>query len=308
MRVLITGASGFVGRWLARDLATAGHVVVDAPASDVLNITDTPAVQRLVEASEPDAVAHLAGVAFAPDATRDPDRAFAVNEGGTRALVAALATTRPGTPILVTGSSDVYGPPDPARLPIDEAHPTRADRPYGRSKLAQEVAALGLAADHGIPLVVTRAFNHTGPGQRPDFVVPALAGRILAAARSGRPTITAGNVDVRRDIGDVRDVVRAYRLLLEGLAAGTLPAGVDVYNVATGHSVAIRDVIQRLAELAGTAVEISTDPALVRADDPPEVRGDATRLTAATGWRPEIPLDTTLADVLADVRASAARS
>lgn len=308
MRVLITGASGFVGRWLARDLTDAGHVAIATPPSSLLDITDAAAVRRLVEEHGPDAVAHLAGVAFAPDANRDPDRAFAVNEGGTRALFAAIAASRPGTPVLVTGSSDVYGPPDPAKLPIDEAHPAGADRPYGRSKLAQEVAARTLATEHGIPLVVTRAFNHSGPGQRPDFVVPALAGRILAAAQSGRGTISAGNVEVRRDIGDVRDVVRAYRLLLEALMAGSLPADHVVYNVATGRSVAIRQVIQRLAELAGIEVGVTIDPGLVRADDPPEIRGDATRLTDATGWRPEIPLQTTLADVLADVRSSAARS
>ena len=304
MRVLVTGATGFVGRWLVQELEAFGHDVIAAPSSAELDIVDAAAVRRLVMAAAPDAVAHLAAVAFAPDAARDPDRAFAVNEGGTRAILEAVAETDPGTYVLVTSSSEVYGKPAPEDLPIDESRALRPDRPYGQSKLAQEEIASEIAAAHGVPLVLTRAFNHTGPGQRADFVVPALAARILEAVRDGRGSIRAGNVDVCRDIGDVRDVVRAYRLLLEASARGDLPAGPSVFNIATGRAVAIRDVIEHLAALAGTTVEIEADPALVRADDPPEIRGDASRLTAATGWRPERPLSSTLADVL----ASAARS
>ena len=303
MRVLVTGATGFVGRWLAEELEAFGHYVIPAPSSAELDILDGAAVRRLVTAASPDAVAHLAAIAFAPDAARDPGRAFAVNEGGTRAILEAVASRDHGTHVLVTSSSEVYGPPAPEDLPIDESHALRPDRPYGRSKLAQEEVASEIAAMHGIPLVLTRAFNHTGPGQRADFVVPALAARILDAMREGRRSIRAGNVDVRRDIGDVRDVVRAYRLLLEASARGELP-GPSVFNVATGQAVAIREVIDRLAALAGTSVEVETDPALLRADDPLEIRGDATRLIAATGWNPERPLSSTLADVLASVARS----
>ena len=304
MRVLVTGATGFVGRWLVEELEAFGHDVIRAPSSDVLDIGDAAAVRRLMASALPDAVAHLAAVAFAPDAARHPDRAFAVNEGGTRAILEAVASTDPDTHVLVTSSSEVYGRPALEDLPIDEFQALRPDRPYGRSKLAQEEVASAIAAAHGIPLVLTRAFNHTGPGQRADFVVPALAARILDAAREGRGSIRAGNVDVRRDIGDVRDVVRAYRLLLEASARGDLPAGPSVFNIATGRAVAIRDLIEQLAALAGTTVDVETDPALVRADDPPEIRGDATRLTAATAWRPERPLSSTLADVFASVARS----
>jgi GDP-4-dehydro-6-deoxy-D-mannose reductase len=304
VRVLVTGATGFVGRWLVQELEAFGHDVIAAPSSAELDIGDAAAVRRLVTAASPDAVAHLAAVAFAPDAARDPDRAFAVNEGGTRAILEAVASTDPGTHVLVTSSSEVYGRPAPEDLPIDESHALRPDRPYGRSKLAQEKVASEIALMHGIPLVLTRAFNHTGPGQRTDFVVPALAARILDAVRDGGGSIRAGNVDVRRDIGDVRDVVRAYRLLLEASARRELPAGPSVFNIATGQAVAIREVIERLAAVAGTTVEIETDPALVRPDDPPEIRGDATRLREAIAWNPEWPLSTTLADVLASVARS----
>jgi GDP-4-dehydro-6-deoxy-D-mannose reductase len=148
---------------------------------------------------------------------------------------------------------------------------------------------------------VARAFNHTGPGQREDFVVPALASRIAAAAAEGRSTITAGNVDVRRDISDVRDVVRAYRLVLEGLADGRVGKG-RVFNIASGRSVAIRELIDKLATLAGVSVGITTDPGLVRHGEAAEIRGDPSRITRELGWAATIPLNETLRDVFADAK------
>jgi GDP-4-dehydro-6-deoxy-D-mannose reductase len=304
VRVLVTGATGFVGTWLMQELTSAGHQAVGAPSSRELDINDGPGLARLVEAVAPDAVAHLAAISFAGAAARDPDAAVAVNAGGTGAVLTAVAESAPSAPVLVTSSSEVYGRPAPQDLPLREGHAPRPIHAYGRSKLAQEEVALELAAKHGIPLVITRAFNHTGPGQRTDFVIPALASRILEAMRGGRNTIRAGNVDVRRDIGDVRDVVRAYRLLLEAAVEAGRPSEPAVYNVATGRSIRIRDVIAELASLAGATVEVETDPALVRPDDPPEIRGDATKLKEAIGWSPEWPLSTTLADVLASVARS----
>ena len=304
MRVLVTGATGFVGQWLVRELEGSGHTVVATPPRTALDITNDPAVRRFVAAASPDAVAHLAAVSFAGEAARDPQRALAINEGGTRALLQAVALMAPGARVLVTSSSEVYGRPADDELPIAEGNPLRADRPYGRSKLAQEEAAQEIAASHDVPLILVRPFNHTGPGQRTDFVVPALASRILEAARDGSATIRAGNVDVRRDIGDVRDVVRAYRLLLEAAVSGERPERLAIYNVATGRSVAIREIIERLAGLAGVTIAVETDAGLVRADDPPDIRGDATRLREAVDWEPAVPLSTTLADVLASVAMS----
>jgi GDP-4-dehydro-6-deoxy-D-mannose reductase len=137
------------------------------------------------------------------------------------------------------------------------------------------------------------------------FVLPALARRVAAVRRGDSPLLVAGNVDVRRDIGDVRDVVRAYRLLLEGLAEGRLGPEPIVVNVATGRAESIRSMITRLCALAGVSPEVRIDPALVRADDPPEIRGDATLLRELTGWRPEVPLELTLADLLAEAEAEA---
>ncbi len=302
MRILVTGATGFVGRWLIRELEAAGHEAVAAPGSAVLDITDADAVAALV-ATRPNAVAHLAGVSYGPDATRDPERALAVNLGGTVCLLRAIVAAGRPIPLLVAGSSEVYGRPRPEDLPLTEAAPTLTDQPYGRSKLAQERVALEAAEREGLPVVVTRSFNHTGPGQRPEFVAPALARRVLAARAAGTREIPVGNLDVRRDLGDVRDVARAYRLLLEGLADGGL-GSTRIVNVATGRAVAIRDVLSMLCRLAGVEAQPVVDPALVRPDDPPEIVGDASRLRALTGWVPSIDLEQTLADLLASIESA----
>jgi len=297
MRIFVTGAIGFVGTWLQRELQVAGHEIVPAPGPDELDIADRDALIRWLSGG-PDAVVHLAGMAFAPDAWSDPAEAFRVNVGGTVAVFEALRALGLRPPTLVTGSSDVYGIPRPEDLPLDEAAPLRPRQPYAVSKAAQEGIAIEAATRWGFPVVVTRAFNHSGPGQRPVFVLPALARRVAAVKRQSTSVLTAGNVDVRRDIGDVRDVVRAYRLLLEGLAAGKLGQAPLVVNVATGRSELIIDVIGRLCALAGVSPDLRIDPALVRIDDPPEIRGDASLLEELTRWRPEITLDQTLRDLL----------
>jgi GDP-4-dehydro-6-deoxy-D-mannose reductase len=306
----VTGATGFAGTWLIRDLEDAGHDAVGMPPSSTLDITDRGAVDAFVAGVRPDAIAHLAAISFGPDARRDPARAIAVNEGGTRAVLSAAANHR--VAVLVASSSDIYGAPLPRDLPLRETAPVRATQPYALSKVGAERAALEAGRD--IPVAVARSFNHTGPGQRTEFVVPALAARIAVAAQLGQDSIRAGNVDVRRDFSDVRDVVRAYRLMLEALADEGERAGHRLYNVASGDALAIRDIVSTLSAIAGIDVRIDIDPALVRTDDPPEIRGDASLIAADLGWTTTIPLDVTLRDVMDDIRSrpgddlSAARS
>jgi GDP-4-dehydro-6-deoxy-D-mannose reductase len=301
----VTGATGFVGRWLLRDLGAAGHEAVPAPPSWRLDIADAPSVADLVRATEPDAIAHLAGMSYGPDARLDPARAMAVNAGGTRAVLAAAAADAKAIPVLVVSSAEVYGIPAADDLPLRESAPLRAEQPYGRSKVAAEAAAFA-SADGGLPVVIVRPFNHAGPGQRHEFVVPALAQRILAARTAGKRTVDAGNVDVRRDFTDVRDVVRAYRLILEAVPSwspSTLPR---VYNIASGRAVAIREIAASFAALAGIEIEIEIDSTLVRASDPAEIRGDPSLIATDLGWRPEIELDVTLHDVFEDAIVRAA--
>lgn len=301
MRVFVTGANGFVGRWLESELDRHGHAVVPAPGPDELDIADRSGLARWLDSPSgaPDAVIHLAGMAFGPDAGHDPAEAFRVNVGGTMALFEALREIGIRPPVLVSGSADVYGTPAPEDLPLREDAPLNPVSAYALSKLAQEGVAVEAGARYGFPLVVTRSFNHTGPGQRPVFVVPAMAARVMAVKRGQATSIPAGNVDVKRDLTDVRDVVVAYRLLIEAAAAGALGPGPTVVNVASGLVVTVREVIESLCALEGVAPVIRIDEALIRANDPVEIRGDATLIRGLVGWQPRIPLEQTFRDLLA---------
>ncbi len=303
MRILVTGANGFVGRWLVRELAGHGHGVVVAPPSAGLDITDRDAVQRLVRDVAPEAIAHLAAVSFAGDARRDAERALRVNVGGTAAVFEAARGLSKRPVLLVTGSSEVYGAPRLEDLPLRETAPLRAAAPYGLSKLAQEGVAVELATAYEIPLIVTRAFNHIGPGQRPDFVVPALAGRIADAVAGRAYAIPIGNADVRRDFLDVRDVVRAYRLLLETAGHGLARERPLVVNVASGASVSIRWIAETMKQHASCSAELAVLPELVRPNDPSDIVGSADLLMEMTGWRPTRALDAALAEILAEAMA-----
>lgn len=299
MRVAVTGADGFVGRWLGRELAAAGHEVVGA-SGGAPDVTDASALGTWLAGARPAAVVHLAAIAFGPAAAADPGAAFAVNVGGTINLLEAARRLSPMPVVLIPSSGEVYGRPATGELPLREDAPLRPAGPYALSKAAQEASGLAAHARHGLPVVVTRAFNHTGPGQRTEFVVPAIAARVAAVAEGRALTVPIGNLDVARDFLDVRDVVRAYRLLLEGWGAGAVRSG-TVVNVSSGRAVTIRRIVEALCHAAGVEAPVVVDPGLVRPDEAPEVRGDAGALMALTGWRPEIPIERTLADVLAEI-------
>ena len=303
MRVAVTGASGFVGRWLVAELESAGHIVVSSPTARV-DVRDASAVRRWIEAARPDAIAHLAAIAAPGDVAADPSAAREIAVAGTRNMIDALAAAAHAGPadagppvVLVTGSSEVYGPP--TDLPLVETMAIDPRTPYARVKAEQEAVALEEGRRLGIRVVATRSFNHTGPGQTTDFAIPAFASRIVEARQTGRTTFAVGNLDVRRDLSDVRDVVVAYRLLIEHAATAGDPPTPGVVNVGSGRAVLLRDVVATLIRLAGDGLEPRTDPALVRDGDAPEIRADISRLQEVTGWRPRIDLETTLRDILA---------
>ncbi len=292
MRSLITGGRGFVGQWLAGHLRDLGDDVV--AIDQEVEITDPGALLAAVSDAAPDAIYHLAALTHVGQSWDEPLRVLEVNVIGTGALLAAARECGTDPRILVTSSAEVYGAvTDPDRLPLREDSPTAPLTPYAASKLAAEALVAQAYLGHGQHVITVRPFNHIGPGQTPNFAVPALARRIVAAERSGAGTILVGNLSGRRDFTDVRDVVRAYRLLIES----GLPGG--VYNVCSGRDVPIREIADGLLGLAGTSLEFEIDPSLVRPVEVPVLRGDPGRLENATGWKPEVPLEQTLADVLA---------
>jgi GDP-4-dehydro-6-deoxy-D-mannose reductase len=301
MRIAVTGIDGFVGRWLTRELSAAGHQVVGISSSRA-DVTDAVALGAWLGDAKPEAIVHLAAISFGPAAAGDPARAFEVTVGGTINLLEAARGLSPAPIVLVPSSGEVYGRPQLAALPLREDSAIRPVGAYALSKAAQEAVALAVGGRHGLPVIVARAFNHTGPGQRAEFVVPAIAARVAAVAKGRATVIPMGNVDVARDFLDVRDVVGAYRLLLEGWAAGSVPAG-TVVNVCSGRSITIRRILEALCEAAGVAPSIEIDPSLVRKDEALEIRGDPSALMELVGWRPEIPIDRTLLDVLAEASA-----
>ncbi len=297
MRALVTGGDGFVGRWLCAHLEAVGDDVVAAAAADA-DVTDAAAVAGLVERIEPDAIYHLAGLANVAESWASPPRAFAVNATGTLNLLEAARRLPVPPVVLLVSSAEVYGIVTPEQLPLTEDAALRPVTPYAASKVAAEFVGLQAHLGFGVPVIRVRPFNHVGPGQVTSFVVSDLARRIAIAAAKGERTLAVGNLTPRRDFTDVRDVVRAYRLLVEKGSAG------EVYNVCSGEAIEVGALARRLLELAGTDLEIVTDPDLVRAVDLPVLLGDNSRLRQATGWSTEISLDATLRDVLAEARAA----
>ncbi|GAC1659440.1 MAG: GDP-mannose 4,6-dehydratase [Candidatus Elarobacter sp.] len=307
MRVLITGARGFVGHHLSAVLRERGHDVVAADRGAVdeetlsVDVTDPLAVRAAFDLARPDAVAHLAAQAFVPASLADPQATFAVNAGGTlHVLEAARTAAEEGlrARVLVVSSAEVYGAQPPDAYPLRETLAPLPRNPYAASNVAAEALALAYARSFGVDVVVTRAFNHVGPGQDERFALAAFAAQIARAAAGLDRTVLVGNLDASRDVLDVRDVCAAYALLLEG----TAPAG-EIYNVCSGKATTMRELLRRLIEIARVPVEIREDPARMRPADVPVSFGDASKLREATGWAPGIPLAAALRAVYDDALA-----
>jgi GDP-4-dehydro-6-deoxy-D-mannose reductase len=298
MRALVTGARGFVGAHLVAHLANEGDEVVAVDRGDV-DLIDAAGVRACVADAAPEVVYHLGGAADVGGSWEDPVGTFRVNANGTLHVLDA-ARHAGARRVLVVSSADVYGTVDEADLPLDETAPLRPQSPYAASKVAADFLALQAWLGYGLETVRVRAFNHLGPGQGERFVAPALAARIAANERDGGDAVLVGNLEARRDITDVRDVVRAYRLLMAHGQPG------EVYNVCSGREVSVAELAAQLLALATRPMRLEHDPSRVRPVDTPVLVGDATRLNAATGWLPAIPLDQTLRDVLDDWRARVA--
>jgi len=297
VRALVTGAGGFVGAHLVAHLQENGDEVVQLERTvDGIDIADESAITEAIVAARPEAVYHLAGAADVGGSWATPNETFLANALGTLNVLEACREAGAERVVAVT-SADVYGRVTEDELPITEEQPLRPVSPYAASKVAADALAQQAWLGYGLPVVRVRAFNHLGPGQSDKFVAPSLAERIARNERDGGDAVPIGNMTPLRDVTDVRDVVRAYRLLVERGEAG------DVYNVCSGRSVAVKEIADLLLDMAARPMRLVSDPALQRLVDIPVLVGDHGRLSRATGWAPTIPLDQTLADVLADWRS-----
>lgn len=304
MKIFITGCSGFVGRHAVAVMQQAGHEVVGGdlicpPAfpvpCHVMDVCDLASLGRVLRLVQPEAILHLGGLAFVPLGWTEPQRVFAVNTIGTLNVLDAVRQHVPAARVLVVTSAEVYGS-HPAPQPLTEEAPYRPDNIYGVAKAAADHATLLYAAHHHLHAMVARPSNHIGVGQSRDFVSSAFAEQLAAIAAGAEPVICVGNLDQRRDFTDVRDVVRAYQLLLERGHPGR------AYNIASGRLIPVREILDTLCDLAGIRPRVVVDPTLFR---PHQNRPayDISRIRAHVGWQPVIPLRQTLEAVYADARS-----
>lgn len=309
MRALVTGGNGFVGRYLGLELRSRGIEVTSAGQTlhggDVdlaFDLSDAASIATMLERARPTVVFHLAAQAFVPQATSDPLGTYDINIMGTaRVIDAVRAVATSNRPRFVfVSSGEVYGSQAAANLPLCESMPTAPATPYAASKVAGEAIVLASARTYGFEAIVTRAFNHIGPGQSDRFVVASFAKRLAEIAEGANALFPVGNLTPLRDFLDVRDVVRAYA----DIATAGTPG--EIYNVCSGVPTKIQDVLRQLVMAARVGVEIREDPALVRAVDVPLFYGDNAKLRAATGWEPKIALAASLRDVYASARETLA--
>jgi GDP-4-dehydro-6-deoxy-D-mannose reductase len=308
-RVLVTGAGGFVGRWLLQALSArlppAAALVAaarQAPASAGgvrgvrLDVTDREQAEAVVRAVEPTCVVHLAGIAAVEAARRDPGRAWDVNLFGTLNMAEAVLRHAPGARFVFVGTAEAYGGTFKAwDRPLDERAPLDPATVYAATKAAADLA-IGQMARDGLQAVRLRPFNHTGPGQSERFVAPAFAAQVARIERGVQaPVIRVGNLEARRDFLDVRDVAAAYAAA--ALHAGPLEPGL-ILNLASGEARRIGSILDALLRAARVPIRVEADPARLRAHDTPVAAGDAGRARAVLGWAPRRAWDETLRDVL----------
>ncbi len=310
MRILITGISGFAGSHLADYFLTHGkHEIFGtikwrSRRDNILHIehkvelvecdiTDSYAVRSVLEKSRPDHIFHLAAQSYVPFSWRAPQGTLETNVMGELNLFERVRELKMDPMIHIAGSSEEYGLVQPDELPITEENPLRPLSPYAVSKIAQDFLGYQYYRSYGMRIVRTRAFNHTGPRRGDVFVTSTFAKQLIQIERGlTEPVLRVGNLSAVRDFLDVRDVVRAYALVLEKGTPG------EVYNIASGKGMKISELLEKLVGLTKVKISIERDPARMRPSDVELLVGSAEKFKKATGWRPEIPFDRTLADLM----------
>jgi GDP-4-dehydro-6-deoxy-D-mannose reductase len=303
-KILVTGANGFVGQYLAKELADNGMAVVgiggsigaaEKPAHideyTVLDLNDSETVKK-IDFTGIDGVIHLAGLAAVGPSFEDPLKYIDVNVGIEINLFEAALAQNAKPKFLIISSGSLYDPKAP--LPLTETSNIVPGSPYAVSKIGQEQMAFHYSL-RGFESIVARPFNHIGPKQGPGFIVPDLARQIVDAKSGKANELLVGNLDAERDYTDVRDIVRAYRLLLEKGLSG------EIYNICSGKPHSGHEILEGLQKAAGSSVPTKEDPTKMRPSDTPVIYGSSDKLTQDTGWKPEISFETTLVDVISDL-------
>ncbi|MEM7321974.1 MAG: GDP-mannose 4,6-dehydratase [Actinomycetota bacterium] len=295
MKALVTGAGGFVGPHLLQHLDECGDEAIGFDLGNGPDLRDGDGWREVITGEGPDVIYHLAGWSDVGGSWQEPVTTFEINAMGTISILEAARRAGTGRVVLIS-SADLYGTVDAGDLPITEDHPIRPRSPYGASKQAAEAAAIHYWRGYGLGTVIARPFNHLGPGQSTKFIAPAFAGQIAAAEAGGSGQLLHGDLSPRRDLTDVRDVVRAYRLLAERGRDG------EAYNVCRGETVSMQDLLDCLTSQTNASITQVPDPERFRPVEIPVLCGSYDKIRAATGWEPTIPLDETLTSVLTDAR------
>lgn len=305
MRCLITGSEGFAGSHLAQHLSerhdevfgTIAPFVQPAPGIDgrlTLDINSYESVRNLLAEIKPDIVFHCAGLANVKVAWENKKTVYETNFMGAFNVLEAACEMKPKVPkVFLVGSAEQYGPTSSAQQPISEDCPLDPRSPYAVSKVAQEYLGLQYLRTHDLPVYLVRAFNHIGPRQAPTFVASSFARQIALIEHGMKaPVIEVGNIEALRDFTDVRDTVRGYVAVADRGIPG------EVYNVCSGKPIRISDLLNTLLGSARCPIEVKVDPALYRPADTPLICGDNRRIMERCGWKPAIPIERTLHDIL----------
>ena len=296
MKALITGIRGFVGQYLASELAANGYTVygIDLVADKdtaCVSLLDSQAVRDHICVIQPDVLYHLAAQASVPISWVEPQNTYDLNVIGAINLLEAVRMAKNACRIIIIGSSDQYGVIDSSE-PISENMPSHPQNPYAASKKAQEDIAIVYTKSYSMDICFTRSFNHSGPGQRLGFLIPDLCHGIVQVERGISKHLKVGNLEAVRDFTDVRDIVRAYRMI------GTKGKTGEIYNVGTGVGHKAKDILDILISIARCEIHIMQDKDRMRISDTPVLVCDNNKLRSHTGWMPSIPIEITLQDTI----------
>ena len=303
-KVLIFGAAGFVGDYLAREFANNGYLVFGSDlqkdcsveaieAYYAADITDEQEVLRTCIQVDPDIIIDLAAISSVGLSWKQPKATFDVNVGGAVNVLEAARKQAMPPKVLLVGSSEEYAPLD---RPLKESDPVDATSPYGISKIAQERLADLYGSRYGLKIYQTRSFNHTGVGQTTNFVLPNWISQVAEIERSGSPgVLKVGNLNVSRDFSDVRDVVRAYRMLVESDHYG------EVFNIGSGKALSLRELLEMIVSLSSQEITVEVDPGLLRPSDTPYICCDGSKIADKLGFIPEIPLSETFESIFREL-------